>query len=1194
MNTKTIYIVGTILTWLVQSSLCSSEDWPTWRFDNHRGAATSEQLPEQLHLQWSRKLPTLSPAWTDERLQFDASYEPIVANGKMFLASPSNHTMSAFDLLSGRREWRVFADAPIRFAPIHHEGRLYFGADDGCTYCMNAADGSVIWKFTAAPSPRMAIGNERLISVWPIRTGPVIKDGKLYFTAGVWPFEGTMLYELDAASGKELRVIDLGDQSPQGYLAANETRIFIPGGRSRAFVLDRDSGKRVPFAYDSKGLTDYHLVVDDDYLFHGDRAFPLHFEGERPSPLDLEADRPVIDRGEIYFAGKRAPSFEGEVVTVRELHAYALHETEEVEKVDRRGQKYTVQVPKPYWKLEGVPVTQVHAKGGDTIYAHHGNQIMGITAAASAEAQPRLEWTSEIEGTPSSMIVANERLIVVTQEGHIHCFGEERQLPATYAEDTPRRLVAPRVDVAGLIEAAGTTAGYCLYVGAKNAEKIEALVRATDFHVVVIDNDAELINRIRVRFTATGEYGDRIVARVGDLNSLKLPPYFATLVVCDAPELAGDAWAESLYATVRPYGGALCVAGSPPTSLVDSALPKARKRSLDGYTAVNRIGALEGSANWTHEYGDPANTLMSQDNLVKAPLGLLWYGGPSSDGSLFFDRHDWAPSATIIEGRMFFQGPSTFAAVDVYTGRMLWKVPLPVGVNPGRRSNWGSHGYHFVAVEDGIYLTFPQKCVRVDPETGSVIKAFRLGRNESFGKIRIVDDKLLIPVFRPTGLPVENLPSKLLALDRYSGETLWKVESKHGFPLVAVGNNKVFVYEGRLDGLYVGAGSDRRRGKPVKRSDTVIKSLDLDTGFVKWERSSDYVASWLTYSAKHDVLLMSNKEGIDAVSGENGAEIWNKRSDGVGFKGHPENYWDKVIVWDDWIIDQRGPGTSYDVKTGEPIFRINPITGKEADWKFTKIGHHCNYAIANPHMMTFRAASAGFCNIETGETARLEGFRPGCRNSLIPACGVLNAPNFGYGCTCSYSLFTSLAMVHVPKDANFWTYSRFDEEIDEVQRVGINFGAPGDRRDESGTMWLDYPNVGGPSPKLEVAVETDESHSYFRIHPSQLRGDGPHWVAASGVEGIQSVRIPVGTSGARERDFEVRLVFAEPVSELAAERAFKVTVQGQTCEVANLVARHGATKRISDVKAATEILIEFENESENSPALISGIEVVAR
>ena len=38
-------------------------DWPTWRFDARRSAATEERLPDELHSQWERRLPELAPAW---------------------------------------------------------------------------------------------------------------------------------------------------------------------------------------------------------------------------------------------------------------------------------------------------------------------------------------------------------------------------------------------------------------------------------------------------------------------------------------------------------------------------------------------------------------------------------------------------------------------------------------------------------------------------------------------------------------------------------------------------------------------------------------------------------------------------------------------------------------------------------------------------------------------------------------------------------------------------------------------------------------------------------------------------------------------------------------------------------------------------------------------------------------------------
>jgi outer membrane protein assembly factor BamB len=51
------------------------------------------------------------------------------------------------------------------------------------------------------PSERKLLGNGRLISTWPVRGGPVVADGRVYFAAGVWPFEGVFVYALDAETG---------------------------------------------------------------------------------------------------------------------------------------------------------------------------------------------------------------------------------------------------------------------------------------------------------------------------------------------------------------------------------------------------------------------------------------------------------------------------------------------------------------------------------------------------------------------------------------------------------------------------------------------------------------------------------------------------------------------------------------------------------------------------------------------------------------------------------------------------------------------------------------------------------------------------------------------------------------------------------------------------------------------------------
>ena len=95
----------------------------------------------------------------------------------MFIASSRNDSVTALDLESGRRKWRRFADGPVRFAPVAWRDRVYFGSDDGHLHCLDAERGDLIWKFRAVPSRRKLLGNRRLISVWPIRGGPVLSDG---------------------------------------------------------------------------------------------------------------------------------------------------------------------------------------------------------------------------------------------------------------------------------------------------------------------------------------------------------------------------------------------------------------------------------------------------------------------------------------------------------------------------------------------------------------------------------------------------------------------------------------------------------------------------------------------------------------------------------------------------------------------------------------------------------------------------------------------------------------------------------------------------------------------------------------------------------------------------------------------------------------------------------------------------------
>src|SRR2546430_4337140 len=160
------------------------------------------------------KLPEVKPAWPDQnRLRNDSIYQPIIADGKLIVASSMDDSVTAYDLRDGGELWRFCTGGPIRVAPAATEGKIFVGSDDGWMYALEARTGAVAWKMKGAPRTRPVIGNERLIDTWPIRGGPVVEKGRLYFAAGIWPFMGIFLHCVDAKTRSEEHTSELQSQS---------------------------------------------------------------------------------------------------------------------------------------------------------------------------------------------------------------------------------------------------------------------------------------------------------------------------------------------------------------------------------------------------------------------------------------------------------------------------------------------------------------------------------------------------------------------------------------------------------------------------------------------------------------------------------------------------------------------------------------------------------------------------------------------------------------------------------------------------------------------------------------------------------------------------------------------------------------------------------------------------------------------
>ena len=257
-----------LVIFLFLAALAHAADWPMWRHDPGRTAATTQKMPSEPHLIWSRELPPLRPAFKEPRLQFDRGYEPVVAGKRLLVGSSREDCVIAFDTDTGAELWRALANGPVRFAPVIVGETAIFGSDDGLVRCVKLADGGPIWQKRAVPSNRLLLGNQRLISVWPVRGGPVAKDGRVYFAAGVWPLEGTFVFCCDAATGTEIWRNDrcsylygthphateaMGGLAPQGYLLIDGDDLIVPCSTAYPARLDLKTGAIKEFELPSAG-----------------------------------------------------------------------------------------------------------------------------------------------------------------------------------------------------------------------------------------------------------------------------------------------------------------------------------------------------------------------------------------------------------------------------------------------------------------------------------------------------------------------------------------------------------------------------------------------------------------------------------------------------------------------------------------------------------------------------------------------------------------------------------------------------------------------------------------------------------------------------------------------------------------------------------------------------------------------------
>jgi outer membrane protein assembly factor BamB len=669
---------------------------------------------------------------------------------------------------------------------------------------------------------------------------------------------------------------------------------------------------------------------------------------------------------------------------------------------------------------------------------------------------------------------------------------------------------------------------------------------------------------------------------------------------------------KKVYESLRPFGGVawLNLPGGHIEELKRLELAGVEWNVAGDMTLLSRVGPLLQSADWTHEHADAANTRVSKDKLVKAPLGLLWFGGPTNEAIL--PRHGHGPQPQVVDGRLFIEGVNILRAIDIYTGRLLWEASLPgIGKlydNTAHQPGANGSGTNFIATPEGVYVAYDKSCVKLDPVTGQKTGEYKLpaspGETDAptWGYINVVENYLIggaEPIYNADLAKSrgenDNFSSsqKLVVMDRTSGNVLWTAAAQSGFRhnAICIGGGRLYCID-RLSGPELSR--LKRRGEAAKHPPRLI-AFDLAGGRELWTSAADVFGTWLSYSAEREILVEAGRPASDTISDEprgmrayradKGERLWENES----YSGPAMLHHDTILM----------AGKACDLYTGAPRLRLHPLSGESVEWTWSR-NYGCNTPMASEHLLTFRSGAAGYfdmCN--DGGTGNFGGFRSSCSNNLIVAGGILTAPDYTRTCVCSYQNQTSIALVHMP-EVETWTSFGSQSPKERVRSLGINLGAPGDRKDERGTLWLEYPSVGGNSPSIAVTLEPKEPE-WFRRHSSQVSGPGLNWVVASGAKGLTALRIKLADGDKQPRKYTLRLHFAEPDEIQAGERVFAVNVQGQPAIAALDVMKESGgqfislVKEIRGVEVADELTIELAPaaSSKLQASVLSGIEIQA-
>jgi len=572
----------------------------------------------------------------------------------------------------------------------------------------------------------------------------------------------------------------------------------------------------------------------------------------------------------------------------------------------------------------------------------------------------------------------------------------------------------------------GRANGYVVILNDNDGRLAYALAKNSAFQIVVINNGS--IDKIRRKFQKLGLNGTRIMF-LRNRKDLRIQHYSANIIV-DASALYGRVapkMSDRIFNALRPEGGTIFIPHVSKQLVkwtkdirLTSLSRWTIKQHLGLYWSLARRGILPNTGKWTHLYANPSNDTCSGETYDTEAQQIQWYGRPGPRKMV--DRHHRAMAPIYNNGLLFTLGFNYMYGIDAYNGTILWERSIAKSTRFGIMHDTGV----MATAGNRVYVASGERCLALDVKSGLCKYSYKLpGKSAMWGGVAVIGNRLFgtkqkNKITRVHGLrrfigTIERdfspkaISSAIFAYNRETKRLLWNYNNRtiiNATLCYAKGN--IYFIETRNPAL---ATTSKKPTLPtLLEKDAYVVAISQKTGKKIWEKNFEYKhifqhVLFLEYS--DNVLLISGTYNsgngvvydMRGLNPDTGKKIWEKIYRGGRKNGAHGEQWQHPVIANGKIVIMRG---MFDLHSGAELHKA------VAGWRLG--GHGCGTISGSASRIYFRGANPYCFDYNKNEGHALNSVsRPGCWINILPVGGLILIPEASSGCTCHYSIQTSMA-----------------------------------------------------------------------------------------------------------------------------------------------------------------------------------------